>query len=849
MKFWPILPLMLLAAQSLPPARAAEGDDALAAGLWEIAELHFRDDLANSALTPEAKSESAVRLAEALIRGGNPAAALELLGESFVAENPNRPFWHAQALAALGRYTEAIDQFSDLLSQPNARHRTEAALTQANLQLALDLPDAALATLARILPGQDPSTTAQTLLHQIEILLELGRNSEARDIFPSEETLHTKDRALAAFLNARLLQNEGRPAEAEIAFRSLVQQAQGQSLTRHHAAAIGLAECIATQGGPDAATASLLDFIQENPESPLLDAMFRRIVAWLPAQPSANHPTLARLAQWVTPPIIPSIGPISTIASAAAAWPMPVTTDDALLPYALHARAVGLHRIGTPEAQSDARRLLNRLRLENPKHSLTETALYQLARWALDAGSIDHAFSILDTLRSDAKSPALKGGAAFIEARVAYENGDPQQAIQLFDEAAASLTGPDARTAKIQAAIARIRSNGPTGSTLIQQDKVSTDTVLEADLELEKALATQDPADRLTTIDEFLTRFPTHPRAAEARLAAAEAALASPTPDLAFARAQLDTLAASPAEITQLPAARIALARLRIADLSEDAAATIAAAQAIIDKHPNQAESYEASLTLGRNLFQAGDYNPARLVLEKLATSDTDTARAQVAWLLAARAAALGGTPQSKEEALILFDNAIQAGGPVTASAKLEKARHLIDSYRLTEASEFLQKMIATLAENDPLHLPAGLLLGEALYAQGSTHPESLVAALAVYNKLLTHAQNHPALLNRLQYLRGTTLEQLPDTTDPTRKREKEAFQAYHSVLETSTNPVEWEYFERCGFRALALLEKAGRWPVAITVAKKIASFNGPRATEAATRASQLQLKHMIWED
>ena len=140
-------------------------------------------------------------------------------------------------------------------------------------------------------------------------------------------------------------------------------------------------------------------------------------------------------------------------------------------------------------------------------------------------------------------------------------------------------------------------------------------------------------------------------------------------------------------------------------------------------------------------------------------------------------------------------------------------------------------------------------MLGEALYAQGSGNPASLVDALAVYDKLLAHAKSQPALLNRLQYLRGTTLEQLPDEKEPSKKREKQAFQAYHSLLETTAPPAEWEYFERCGFRALALLEKAGRWPVAITVARKIASFNGPRAEEAATRASQLQLKHMIWED
>ena len=88
-----------------------------------------------------------------------------------------------------------------------------------------------------------------------------------------------------------------------------------------------------------------------------------------------------------------------------------------------------------------------------------------------------------------------------------------------------------------------------------------------------------------------------------------------------------------------------------------------------------------------------------------------------------------------------------------------------------------------------------------------------------------------------------------PDAKDPSRKREKEAFNAYYSVLETETVPEEWHYFELCGFRALALLEKAGRWPAAVACAKKISSFNGPRAEEAASRASQIQLKHMIWED
>jgi len=194
-----------------------------------------------------------------------------------------------------------------------------------------------------------------------------------------------------------------------------------------------------------------------------------------------------------------------------------------------------------------------------------------------------------------------------------------------------------------------------------------------------------------------------------------------------------------------------------------------------------------------------------------------------------------------------LFDKAIESQGPLAAIATLEKAEHFIEMYRLAEASAFLAKWIKTLPENDPLQLPAGLLLGEALYAQGSSNPASMVEALAVYDKLLAHTKNQPALLNRLQYLRGLTLEQLPDPKNPAKKCETQAFEAFYSVLETTTPPAEWKYFELCGFKALTLLEKAKRWQAAVNVAKKIASFNGPGAKDAAARASKIQLEQMMW--
>jgi outer membrane protein assembly factor BamD (BamD/ComL family) len=863
MKWWPKLSLLLFSLQPLlgqgevvATPREQKGDDALAAGLWEVAELHFKECLAESAsTTPEARARLAIHLAESLIRGGNPAEAVELLEQSWISENPAAPFWKAQALASRGNLAAASVLLSKLLSDPAAPHRIEAAFTLKNLQLTLGQPQSALDTLGALIPEASPSTRAKIRLEQVEILIDLDRATEARSLLSAVDSVAASDQPIAAFLTAQLLLKEGRFAEARVGFQELINHPQGQSLERYHLAAIGLADAIMAEGNPQEASSLLIGFLDDHPTSPFLDAIFQRLVQGVPSKPKANDSTLEGIARWITPPTIPASGLIAASstanASAAAAWPVTRISSDLteLRVFSLFTRALVVHRFATQEANAECKQLLRRLLLENPDHALAPRALYQLARWALEEGSAEQAFSMLAALRDSTKLLDLKGEATFLEARATCLNGDPTKAIQLFDAAALELTGANARTARLMSAIARLRSGDFSGTSLIQHQNAATDDELEADIELERALAIPTPNSARPLLEEFLRRFPSHPRVAEAKLAAVEAALNSPNPDLGFAKSQLDSLLENGESPSAATAPRIALNRLKIADLSNDAKATATIAESIITQYPSDPAAAEAALTLGRSLFQSGSYNAARLVLEKLAASDTHAANAQAAWLLAARAAALGGTPQSKEEALILFDKAIGTSGPVSSIAILEKAKHLINLYRLGDASTFLSKWMMTLPETDPLQLPAGLLLGDALYAQGSSNPASLVEALAVYDKLLKQAVNQTALLNRLQYLRGLTLEQLPDELDPAKKRNKQALQAYHSVLEVTTRPTEWYYFESCGFRAITLLENAQRWREAVNVANQIASFKGPRAEEASTRASQLQLKHMIWED
>ena len=855
MKFRLILPLLLLAMQSAICGQDVttlrrQGDDALAAGLWEMAALHFNQCLTNNTLAAADQSQVAIRLAEALVRDGKHAEALSLLDQSLVATNPATPFWKGQALAGLGRYTEACKEFAGLLDKPTAPHRNEASFTLASLQLALEQPAAALATLATLTRTPDAALNAKARLRQVEILLDLGRPADARANMPAVSSLGARERPLATFLEAHLLLTEGHPDDAATNFQALLDQPQGQSLHHYHMAACGLATALHRRGPPEAATNFLLTFIPNHPDSPLLEELFQLLIDGVPDNPAPTDPILERLAQWITPSELSATGAINTLDSnAATAWPTTTTTNtNDLLAFAIFSRALGLHRINSPSTRSETRRLITRLRLEYPNHTLTSRALFQMARWELADGNIEQACYLLDTLRAAAKSPLTQGEAAFLEAHSAYANGDHNQAIELFNAAAKSLSQRNAQIARLNAAI--ISLHGTTGSTtLVRQADQPLDPALAADLELERALSNNNPAAVLTALTTFLTNNPQHPRAPEARLAAAEAALTGPTPDLAFARAQLAALPTTPEPPANLSASRLALVKLRIDDLAKDTTAAIATAKAILANHRGEPAAAEAALILGRNLFQSRNYNDARLVLEQLAATDQDPARAQAAGLLAARAAALVPTSQSQQEALILFDKVIATKGSLAAIASLEKARLMIDLNRLPEVIAFLRQWFDSLPPTDPLHLPAGLLLGEAIYAQGGANPNSLTDALGIYDQLLAHAGHDPAVFNRLQYLRGRSLEQIPDAQEPSRKRDKQAFIAYYSVLETTTNPAEWHYFELCGFRALALLEKAGRWPAAIACAKKIASFNGPRAAEAATRASQLQLKHMIWED
>lgn len=828
-------------AAAAEPGAMRKGRAALAGGLWEVAAHHFESCATDPGLPESVRAEATLRLAESLIREQRPREALDLLDQPVVATHPETIFWKGIGLAASAKTREAIGLLLPVAGDTDRPHRVEAALTVANLQLSLDDADGALSTLERFAADATPADARRASLQRLELLVDLQRVEDARALMQSLAADPEIPTAVLAWTDGRLLAAAGSPAEAAAKLRPLLDSGSRLPARLQDRVATDLADAMVAASQAQDAAGFLIDWIDKHPRSSELGRWFPRLARAMPESPAADDPAVEALERWTQRE--PLRGPIllgTDDGGAVSAWPRK-STDDAIAGYAMLCRAIHSLRSDSPVSLARARALLRRAWLESPGTDWSIEALDELARLELQTGDLPKALHLLDVLRTSAADPDTRADAAFLSGQAAFLQGDFAGAKSSFEEAATHMTGQRARAAGLNSAMAALLQT-PGSSTI-----GSEDPAVVTDLMLERARSINEPAARRQALDEFMRQHPDHPRIDEARIAAAEAALAGVQRDIPYARIQLAAIESRSGGA--VPATKLELLQLRIEQMSGDDEAAIAKARAFIARRLGDEGTAEAGMILGQALFRRGDYNEARLVLEKLAGADADPSRAQTAWLLAARAAALVPTKSSRQEALGLFDKALAVPGPVAPIARLEKGRLMIDLDQLDGAESLLREWFASLDPADPMHVAAGLLLAEAIYARGNSRPAALDDALAIHDVLLPQARGKPALLHRIQYLRGRTLEQMPDPQNPAARRERDALIAYHSVLESETPPVEWHYFELCGFRALALLEKAGRWQAAVECARKIASFQGPRATEAAERASQLELEHMIWED
>lgn len=854
MRFRPVLvvPLVISLATAAAPKPEAipaflDGLDAMSARLWEVAVTRFQTALTTPELDAAGKQAILLRLIETRIRAKEPDEALKLLSDPSLAGNPEIAFWKAQILASKGQFAEAVAALDEKSTAEGAPHRREALFTRASLQRLLgDLPGA-LEALGVLSKEKDPATVLKAKMEIASILLDQGKGAEALATLPPPNAKMSPLQAARAELLRAQAQLALREYQAAAGIFSAMLKREDEAFAAYRQeATVGLARAQLAAGNREAAIDGLIAFIELNRDSPKIGEAFPLLLECLPAQPGTDDVILTRLDEWCREALPETPIGLGTGSDSSAVWPSTRPTTDELETQALFHLALGLRREGSTESKFRARQLLTRLRIDYPTHPLARRALLEISRWDLADGRKEQAAAALSALDDEEVAPAMRAEAFLSAASTAFHAGDFTQASGELEKAADLLDGEAQRQTWLNTAVTRLAAGDLPGFDAVSKNH-GKDPRIADDLALERTLfltTKRDPA-AVPELDKFILEHPQHPRIGEARLAAAHAALESPSPDPVFAKAQLESISAQQA--STLPQGSLALAKIRVAAVEKRWADAADLADAYLQANPKDPQAPEIRYELGNARFKNGDYNKARLQLEKLAMDEPDSRLAQPALLLAARSAALGATAQAKQESIVLFDKLIAANGELADVARLLKTEVLSPA----EAAKELLPLFREMKKDDPRRLITGLHLGDALYNSAGTDNAPLEQALAIYEDLLSGMAPGSSSRYEVEYLRGRVLEQLPDPKDPSKKRVAEALDVYFNVLQDASKqaPADWQWVDACGVHARSLLENAERWEAAIAVAEQHAKLASPGATEAAERATRLKLEHFHWEE
>jgi len=823
-----------------------QGVNALASHLADVAAARFKTALDQSNLSGEDAQRLTLLLAESQVRSNQPQEALKVLENPMVGNLPVAQFWKAQASIPLGRFQEAIDLFSHLLEIENPPYFAEVVLTRSRLLSSLGNHRDAIAGLNLLTLSKSPHAS-RAQIDQTTLLLHTGKFTEARKALPDLKNLKGKPLLEARILHAKILQAETLYQKAGDAFGEIIStnQKEGEQLPEIlHPAAIGIARARASLNQRAEATDALLSFIQNQPESPSLAEAFSLLEFLVSGRENGQDPvnTLIseRLAQWSvdTQSKHPAIFPESSSGSADYMPFLSSFDHPRLHAHALMLRAFALSNATEPEARELQRLLITRLRLEHPDNPLALKGMLVYAQSLYRQDQHEKAQNILENILSQQSEGSAQIETLLVLAKDFFEKKHFDQAAGYFDKASQLLSSNAQTSALFDSGIAQL-IGGNEEEFQLSLAKAAPELKISLQLEQALYLASVVPDDALPALDRFILHNPTHYRIAEAQLAVAYCAMQQQPPALLLARAQLETLQGS----KQFPEKTL-IARIQLALASNDHPTAVSLSRKYLENFPSSAEANKVTLLLGNALFQNGDLSDARITLQKLA--QTDPGMAAPALMIAARAAARTGTPQSLTDAIALFDGVIQSATSLAPFAVLEKARTLIDAKspaHLSASVLELTGMFDKLPPESELRIPTGIMLMESLYALGGSEPAQYTASLAVQKKLLASPGISFEERYLISYFKGLTLEQL--------NKADEALSAYYEVIESplSQAPHNWDYFERCGFNAIALLEKNARWESAISLAKKLSAFPSPRAKEAAERARRLSLEHMVWED
>ena len=782
-------------------------------GVPQVAVMRLRNILQRQ-LAPADKQTALAKLGEALLASGEPDEALKVLEDPAVQNLPATSLWRAQALAALGRWNEALPLYQKLAAQNPSPFRTTALFGAAEALRALQRFDEALQLFATLLG--DPQWNDRAQLRSIELLLEKRDNAGARRILDKARPASLSDKKEKRYLQGRLEAQLNHHERAVELYQTILRRPEAVSRAVLIATLCAIADSHLQLQTPEIGDDALEDFIEHHPTDPELSVIFEKLDELYRAERQASSQELSR---WMNDPAQPR--------RAFAQW------------YFARAEL----RAGRREA---ARSAFGKLRDEHAKFSALAPGLFQFAELEMEERRFDEALAILNDAMALSPAPAWSDRITLLIARAQFQARHFDKAAQTFEQVA-NHSPALRRDSLFNASLAWLQENDRNRFLVDTKELANSapNDETRADLLFEEGLtqAAQGNSKAAQTIEDFIRQFPRHKRVAEAWVALAELAFHAAPPRFDEARKNLERARASEPNAAATERADYLTIWLEDAAPDSDPAKIIAAAENFLRKYPSSAFVPDVRMKLAETYYRRQDFANAQTQFQLLAQENPRGPFTERALFFAAKSATQSMAAQSLDRALVLLDEVVKKNGELKWAARNEQASIERKLGKNQDAATLYDEVLKGNAKPEEKR-EALCGKGDILYEAGETDAENYRRAIEIYDQLAAQKDAPVHWRNQALFKKGICLEKLGDREN--------ALATFYKIIEEENRPDrpqrEFFWYYKAGFNAARLLEDDSKWQPAAVVYQKLASAGGARSDEAKSRLSRLRLEHFLWD-
>src|SRR5438046_3049701 len=753
--------------------------------------------------------EAKEKLAEALIAARRSTEALHLLEEPALRDSTSGKFLRAQALAGLNRYGEAHQLYREIANDNSVPQQAVAAFGAAEMLRALDQADEAIRAYHAL--ENDPRFGVSARLREAELFIAKQDSVMAKRVVDGAQTKITTDKRQRRLLHARIELLNQRPEKAVELLDSLVKKPEGESRETAIAALFAMADAQLQMNTPEAGDDYLEGFIDRHPIDPALPQVFAKLDQVYRAERKLPR---NELEKWARDPAQPRRG--------FARWYL----------------AQSELRAGRRE---EAIRHFEQIRGTTPVPAVLAPALLQYARLQIEAGKVNEALAVLSEAGKTHPAPQVREQIDFESGRALYAALKFPDAADRF-ETLGNNRSAVAPVALFNASLASLRADDKTKTEREKAELVRRGQLDEAaEVALEQTIVAAERGEKNAgaLLQDFVRRFPGHPRVSEAQIALAEMAYHAAPPKLDEAEKNL--AAARAAHPTELAVEHADYLAIWLADArGADSDRVIASARDFLRAHPSSPLVAEVRLKLAESHFRRQDFASAQTEFETLAQENPKSALTEQALFLAAQSAMASMASQSLDHALELLTQVVAMNGEFRWAARNEQAaieRRLGKSQDAQALYDEVLKGDGRAAEKREA------LCGKADIFFEQANAANLDRAVGIYDQLANEAANQPHWRNQALFKKGVCLEKESDRDV--------ALATLYRILEFNPSPdrpPEFFWFYKAGFNAARLLEEQQKWEAAAAIYEKLVTANGPRGEEASARLGQLRLEHFLWQ-